>query len=283
MPLRPQPPPGGYDDALTRSRRRQHRRRVVTGIGSAGATFGLVAVALLWGQGAMITLKQDDQPAAPPANTTATPAVTSNPGQPTPTATGQAAPRDGSAPAEASSPAGHEPSVPAPDSATSPTEVGTTPISTALVRGGRDYRSTTPCADSSGRPASGWCIQFAGPFAGRAGTVTTFDLTLCRLPGFPTANASFPSSSEAAFSLKTTEREPRDIWSYASQHPGRPNRHSLTVQSGRCLTWELRWSNRDDSGRPVPAGTYTLAVDVTADNLITPNQVSTQVYDYRVR
>ena len=270
-PLFP-PSEEGFDDARRRATRRRHRRRTAYA-GAAGAAAVVVAIAVVGGGGGLSSLTE--QPAAPGHRTP------SSPSTPGPGSTNPALAAGPTSPLESPGAASARP----PGVVPSPTGVGPTPgapvISTPATRRTRGYDTTHPCADSSGRAATGWCVQFAGPFEGRPGTPTELDLALCRLPGLPTGQASFPSTREVTFTLFTTGSTPRPLWSSAHQHPGRPGRHVLSVPSGSCLDWTLTWWNRDDTGADLRLGGYSLDVAVNADNVSEPAAVVHQQYAYQ--
>jgi hypothetical protein len=273
------PPPGGYDDALRRSRRRRSRRYALVGAVATGA-LAVVGLALLAGGTEGLSSLRQDQPAGP-AKAGPIPGAQATPRTaPSAEARGSASARPSASAVRASlAPDGGEirPSA-APGVTAAPQQ-----ISTPLARTIHPYSNTSPCADNSGRQAAGWCVQYQGAFAGKSAQAVSLTLDLCRLPAFGDANASFPATAEAAFTLTTNEQNPRHVWTHAHQHPGSRRPHHVVVRSGQCLSWTTTWWNRDDSGTPVPPGDYTLAVDVEADNVPDPNAVSTEVYDYRVQ
>lgn len=277
------PPPGGYDDAIRRSRRRRSRRRARTGAVATGA-LAVAAAAILAGGTAGISSLRQEQPAGPGgiggvsgASPTPDSGSASSAPQTGRTSRGESSPAASAARGESGQRTQARSSA-APGPSAAPLQ-----ISTALARTEHPYTNTSPCADSSGRQAAGWCVQFLGPYGGESGKAVSLTLDLCRLPAFADADASFPSSAEAAFALTTSGQNPRRVWSYASQHPGSPDPHRVAVRSGQCLSWTTTWWNRDDRGAAVPPGDYILEVSVDADNVPDPNAVSTQAYNYRVR
>ena len=281
-----QPSADGYDDAVRRMVRRRHRRRTFTTVATASATLTLGAVLLAnGGVGGLVSLKQE-QPAGLGGSQVSSSATPTLGGTPTPAPGSTEVPTSQRfAGSLRPSPGGFGTS-PSPDPQTpgrrAPASVPSPPISTTLTRTEHAYRNTQPCADSSGRASAGWCVQFPGPYQGQAAHPTSFTLDLCRLPAFPDGAASFASTAEAQFALSTTGQSPRQVWSFAAQHAGRAARHQITVPSGQCLSWALTWWNRDDHGAALTAGDYTLAVEVAADNIPNPNQVSSQVYSYHI-
>jgi hypothetical protein len=287
------PPNGGFDDALRRTHRRRLRRRATLAATAGSAAVVLVAVLGITGNGPLDSLQQE-QPATQggPRDSDA-PSTTPNPSPTriptsaagfapavplTPASPPQIGTRSSSATSAGTTTAGNAPGVSSGPEATA----ASIEISSPLTRTEHPYSNNSPCADTSGRAATGWCVQFPGPYTGRSGQPTSLSLDLCRLPGVPGATASFPSTAEASFQLSTTSNPPTQLWLLAHQHPAHTARHEITVGSGQCLSWQVTWHNRDDQGHPIAPGDYTLAVSVDADNVADPNKISTQVYRYTV-
>lgn len=270
------PPAGGFDDALGRSQRRRRRRHAREATAGGAVLAGVVAVFVAVNPAGLTSLRQD-QPAAPIS-------PSPNPTQRPSVSTGSPSLSGGPA---TSTPTGARPGRPGP--LTSSASGGATPrapgellISTSLRRTTTSYDALQPCADSTGRSATGWCVQPGSSFTGRTAAANTHEVSLCRLPGALTAPASFPSTLEAAFALHTGGASDTRLWASESQHPGRSERHDVSVSAGQCLTWALTWYGRNDTGRPTPAGRYELVMSVLADNIAQPNTVLKQRYDYTV-
>lgn len=272
----------GFHDALTRSQRRRTRRHALAASAS-GTALAVVAVAVLAGQpGSPDSLRQQ-RPIGPAEGASASPATTAPP------APVQVSPRS-RAPEQ---PAASALALPPP--LTRPDDPGATgsgdqlpeqsrespPISTPARLTTTSYRPGSPCADTSGRAATGWCLQPDAPRSGISGRPVELRVSLCRLPGFGSAAASFPTTAEAGYALDAPSGGPR-VWEHAAQHAPRPGRHERRVAAGDCLTWATTWTNRSDDGQPVPAGSYELELSVLADNTSGANTVVTQTYAYRV-
>jgi hypothetical protein len=273
----------GFRDALHRSRRRRHRRRVAAASASGGVLTLVAGLALVASPVSPDSLRQPEPfgPAVQPTadrdgGQSASPVASSRPGN-------RVSPVPG---ARAASPALAQPPTSGALSTSPPSQqVGppqpAPPISGTAVLTSTTYRSTTPCADTSGRATAGWCLQPGEAFEGVSGEPADLAVSLCRLPGFPAARATFPSSAEAGFALHR-EQGGGGVWEHARQHPGRPERHSRAVEPGTCLTWTATWWNRDDAGRDVPPGGYELRLSVLAED-VGGQDVLTQTYRYDVR
>jgi hypothetical protein len=271
------PPPDGFGKALANVRRRRHRRRIAASLSGAALVAGAVVVATS-GASDLASLRQVNPAGSgspksastaptvwtPPAQTSTRPIggkLSTVPGQPPQPTTQPGA--QNVVPTSAS----HQP----------------IPISTSPVLRITDYNPQEPCADISGREASGWCRQPVGVFEGRPGKPSTLGVSLCRLPGLARGEARFPSSAEVELEIYASGDVHR-LWALSSQHPGHPARHSQLADGGKCLTWAASWWNRDDRGRNLAPGQYSLQITIGADNIASPNdQVLMQNYNYTVR
>lgn len=269
-----QPPPEGFIDALRRARARRHRRHVWEGAVGASAVAALAVFALASNPGGLISLRQEQTAGQGlrGSTTTSSPALTSPTPIRTPTRTPAAGSTNGTAPVTNTAPAVQS----------GPSAPGSLVISTPPARTTTTYSNLTPCADTSGRQATGWCVQPGNSFTGRAGQANTLSVSLCRLPGALDGQASFPNTMESTFSMHPAGAGDQTLWDLAAQHPGQPNRHSVAVPAGQCLTWTLTWYGKDNTGRNLPADRYTLEVGINADNIGTPNQVVVENYDYTI-
>lgn len=274
----------GFVDALRRRSRRRRRRHVIVAVTSAVAVVAGASAAV-----STLTFGTDSlrTPAGPGLGRTPAPAPSADhpgavgAGSPEITRNGVAGPASLSA-----SPApGHSIDVVVPGRSTStPGAAGgaaDAPISSPMLLSRTDYDNTRPCSDTSGRAATGWCVQVLGPFSARSGRSTSLDISLCRLPGVG-ASASFSGTLEADFSLETPAPDRSQVWHYARQHPDRSRPHSYAVDAGTCLNWSTTWHVRGDAGAPVPRGNYTLVAMVRADNVSSPNQVVEEDYAFTV-
>jgi hypothetical protein len=276
-----QPPPDGFDNALRRSRARRHRRHLLEATVGGTTLAVAAAIVLTIHAGGLATLQQE-QPAGPgtahptaPSTTTPTLTPAPNAGETTLASGPTSGPATG--PTASTIALGSTPASPTP-----PARSGGTFISSPLSRRTTAYSNLTPCSDTSGRQATGWCVQPGDSFTGRTGHPNTLAVSLCRLPGVGDGQANFPTSLEATFAIHTPAPADRTVWNLDAQHPGHPSPHTITVTAGQCLTWTATWEGRDNTGRDLPAGHYTLVLSINTDNVGNPNQVITQNYDYTI-
>lgn len=268
----------GFGDVLTR-RLRRRRRRATIAAASAGAAV-VVTIALLGtldlGTDSLRVVPTDPAAtggAGPTASASARPGATSTPGARATTSPG---------PLTVVAPSSHSSAAP---TASRPSAASTSvaeTISTTMRRTTIAYDNTQPCADTSGRAATGWCVQVAGPFTAQRGHPTSLTVALCRLPGTG-ARAHFAGTLEADFALETTGQNSSTLWHYDAQHPDRPDNHTYRVDAGNCLQWQTTWAVRADDGNAIAAGNYQLDVTVEADNVAAPGEtVDREVYSYTV-
>ena len=266
----------GFSDVLTRRLRRRRRRRAGLAAASAGAAV-VITVAVL----STLDVGTDSLGVVPvqPA-TTGAPGVTPSvqPGRPAPPpqANGTAAPGTvvtAGASTDAPSTSPHTSAGPQRPAAL---------ISTTMQRTMTAYDNTSPCADTSGRVATGWCMQVKGPFTADHAHPTSLVVALCRLPGTG-AGAHFPGTLEADFALATPMQNTRFLWHYDAQHPDRADDHTIRVDAGSCLQWQTTWAVRADDRSDIAPGDYRLEVTVNADNVSAPGDAFLrQDYDYKV-
>jgi hypothetical protein len=151
----------------------------------------------------------------------------------------------------------------------------------AMTRTSTAYAVGSVCQDhASSRTANGWCLRYAGALAGNPGQPVTLAVELCRLPGFAAGTASFPTAQEAEFGVA---RGTAPVWRWSAGRSFAHVRHGLTLDAGRCLRWTTTWEVRDDAGRPLASGHYTLTPDVLADNLSAGSDYLRETYDFTVR
>ena len=266
----------GFSDVLARRLRRRRRRRAGLAAASAGAAV-VVTIAVL----SALDIGTDSLrvvPAPPAATGTPTATPSAQPGRlAPPPGTGNAA-----APATAGTTSAAAAIPPPSTTSSSGSRQAAELISTAMQRTTTTYDNTKPCADTSGRAATGWCVQVLGPFSAQRGHSASLTVALCRLPGTG-ARAHFAGTLEADFALATTGQNSRFLWHYDAQHPDQTNDHTYRVDAGTCLQWSTTWAVRTDDGTPVPTGDYQLEVTVTADNVAAPgDSFVRQDYDYKV-
>ena len=275
-----QPTPDGFDDALQRSGARRRRRHLLEAA-AGGTTLAVIAAVVLTTHPGGLASVRERQPAGPgstdpAASSSARPTQTSS-GPPEaallPTGPALQPITGGSASVLPTTAAAGSPS---------PAVTGASFISSAPSRRTTRYSNLTPCADVSGRPATGWCVQPGSSFTGRAGHLNTLAASLCRLPGVADGQASFPTSLELSFAIRTPAPADRAAWDLGAQHPGHRSPHTIAVSAGQCLTWSANWLGRDNAGRNLPAGHYTLVVTVNTDDVGAPNSVITEDYDYTI-
>ena len=276
-----QPPPDGFGDALKRSRTRRRRRHLLEAATGSTTLAVIAAIVVSVHPGGLASLRRDQ---------TAGHGLTTNPVPSVPAISPVATPTpDPSTPLSPNHPTGTgspygaaaTPTSP-PEQPSSPSTPGEVLISTAPVRRTTSYNNLSPCADPSGRQATGWCVQPGSSFTGRAGQPNELSASLCRLPGVLDGQASFPTSLESSFSIQTPSPPDKTLWDLQQQHPGHPSQHSVAVTAGQCLTWSVTWLGRNNSANDLPAGKYTLVVSINADNIGAPNQVITENYDYTI-
>jgi hypothetical protein len=256
------PPAGSADRAVRRgaARRRRTAFSTVATLGLAGMATG-AALRLPSGPGG--TVGAADAPRVVPATST------SASGSPTPTVAPQ--PTLGVHPT-ASGTIGVPPvtlpsATPVPDPQPKPSTTTAAPAPGGELTT-EDTTYGYECHDrASSRTANGWCVNYVGALAGRSGQDVTLSIELCRLPGFRTAAASFPTSQEADFTVSTTGPSARRVWRWSDGRAFADARHEVPIGAGTCVRWSTRWGVRDGSGRPLPAGRYDLLPDVLADNL----------------
>ena len=285
-----QPTDQGFTDAVARSRRRRTRRHAVTA-SESGTVLAVAAFAVLAGQSATPESLQQQQPLGPagaptsePLPATAPPDLTESnqAAGPQPRRSPENAPPPSPAPGrqDAAEPEG-DATQPRADAAPAPRTKAGEPISTPARLTTTAYEPNSPCADTTGRAASGWCMQTDPPRSGITGRPVDLALSLCRLPGFGSAAASFPTTAEAGYALEERSGG-ATLWDHARQHPPRTGRHDRQVEPGRCLTWTVTWTNRNNEGQPIAPGRYELRLSVLADNTGGPNTAVTQTYAYQV-
>jgi hypothetical protein len=275
------PPPGGFDDAMRRLHRRRRRRAVTIATAAGGTAVVAAAVVLLSGAAGIDSLR-----VVQPTNDGSHSGTHQTP-HPTaaPRTTGVPAPSGGATPTAGTS----GPSTPAAVlSVGTATAAAATPpaaaISAGPVRTQTRYSATTPCADTSGREATGWCVQVAGPFHGVSGQPTDLVVSLCRVAA-TRGSAHFATGGEIGLVVSdqpTSQGGGRTRWNLDAQHPPHGPAHQLDVASQHCLTWTTRWWIRDDAGNNLPPAHYDLAVAIRADNVAAPNSVLVENYDFMV-
>jgi hypothetical protein len=284
------PTDDGLTDAISRFRRRRTRRHAAAASAS-GTALAVAAFAVLAGQGPSpdsLRQQQPFGPAGPAADRPASgaPAASAAPGSgtrqsPTDAAVNmEAGPVPG--PGGQQRPASGRGGAPMRSADTvAPRPQPAVMVSTPVERTTTAYEPNRPCADTSGRAAGGWCMQVDVPRSGVTGQPVDLAVSLCRLPGFGAARASFPTTAEAGFVLGAGQGG-GTVWDHALQHPGRSARHERQVQGGDCLSWTTTWFNRDSAGDAIAPGAYELRLSVLTDNITEPNTAVTQNYYYTV-
>ena len=248
------PPPDGLRAAFAAARRRRLRAAGTT-TGAAGA--GLLLAVVLLAPSATQTLVQEPAPERPAGGSAASPrpdatvavaprprgpalaedgsigvpgAEAAPPRRPTPRAPGEPRPRDGYAPAPLER---QENVVTVPD---------------CSVSGDRE----TPvglCTGTAANPVEQGAVQLYAEVCSTRTASTTLHL---------------PGRNDVDLSVT---RDGEELWRWSEWHPDGGPPHVLTLETGTCITWTLRWTVVDRTGRPLPAGDYTLRTTFLAEEL----------------
>ena len=255
------PPPDGLASAFRDATRRRTRTAAATG----GA--GLLACCLLLAAvtaGGTQTLSQ--QP-VPPAQQVQPPALPGQLGETEPSAAPdeaeralpvlvRAAPRRG---ASASSPQpapeadvqrGRS-SPAAPRGAAGRTPEPRSPRHPVVRRNGSFTASSPDCAARS-RPV---CSR---AYAGVQGSRTYLDLYLCNATT-EAVTLRFAHLDEVDFEVRQGSRR---HWRWSHGYPHEASAHTVAVGVAMCLVWNTTWPLVDQSGAPLPAGTYQLLATI---------------------
>ena len=118
------------------------------------------------------------------------------------------------------------------------------------------YDASRACNGTGPTPALGWCSYYTGANSGRAGQSVLIATDVCRLPGQSAAQLISDNGQQAEFSVGM-KAEP-DVWTWSHGRKFTSSGTSITVPPGECVEWFVTWQVVDDSGRPLPAGTYDL-------------------------
>lgn len=279
----------GFDDVLHRVAGRRRRRHVIVGAATAVVVAAIAVPVVAATSSGTDTLVVPPAGPVPSGSTTPTPSVA-------PT-TGGATAGPSAAPSAGGDTGGDvvgqpalETPPPAPASATAqprstpPTTVVSGPlVSTSMTRSRSPYNTGSVCTDSSGRSATGWCMDVidANNLHGRSGEPVRLAIELCRLPGVA-GQAHFAGTLEADLRLVQDDRDRTERWHYANQHPDRAFSHRYRVDGGTCLVWRTTWSVTADDGGSLEPGSYTLLASVNADNVATPNEAVVSSYRFTV-
>lgn len=125
----------------------------------------------------------------------------------------------------------------------------------------------TSCVYQPSSAPSGWCLDYTGPASAAAGHPVDLSLEICRIAGTGSGTLRFGTAQEADVWVGDTDRE----WDWAHGRSFAKTPHSVGVPAGQCLRWTTRWTTRDDNGRPLPRGSYTLTVSVDSPDVDLPN------------
>lgn len=234
------PRPGGFEDAVRRSRRRRWAR---SGASSALAlvTAGSLAAALSGSGGG--TNRLDPVPPArrtrttavsvpPTASPAARRAVTAKPAVPGPRpvrtsiAAPVAPPRPSSAPPRLRAYAARQ------------------PITRDAPAGPADPGACLGAVD--------WCegtayLSDAEPY--------TLSLEVCRPAGTSDGTLDFPGREADVW---VTDASKSTVWDWAKHPAATPAKDTVTVPAGQCVTWTTSWDGGDDYGTPLPANRGTV-------------------------
>jgi hypothetical protein len=276
FPKRPgsAPPPHGLQEAVAAGRRRL-RRSALWSAGTVLSVVGIVAGATL------VDGTGNDAQILVPASPVPGPEVS---GTPSSKAAQSVSPTAGSTPARQRPGAGASADPAEPATGTDP-EPGTGAAGDpAQVEGGgapaavpgtsdrrtphREEPSTittygrclnTGLAD--GADADDLCVQdYSASRQVRAGAETQLQVDLCAsVRRSRAATLEFSTGREHDVTLL---RQGSPLWTWSRAHTFPAGGHTRRLRAGNCLTWVTTWNTRDDAGRLVPPGTYTVVSSV---------------------
>jgi hypothetical protein len=149
------------------------------------------------------------------------------------------------------------------------------PPSVVTATGFRRSTVTDPaassCAYQPSSAPSGWCLDYSGPSASRAGMPVFLSVDICRIRGLGTGTLHFGNAQEADVRVYGSE-EKHWQWSHGRQFAATP--HTVRVTAGTCLRWTTRWTTRDDNGQLLPRGSYSISVSVQSPDVDLPNSTT---------
>jgi hypothetical protein len=105
-------------------------------------------------------------------------------------------------------------------------------------------------------PGTQMCAQSDSPPSVRSGEAINVVLLLCNSLSSPRpVTVSFDQGREHEIAVRSADG---DIWTWSRPYVFPQGPHSRVVQSGYCFRWANVWDTRDDAGRLVPPGNYTV-------------------------
>ena len=264
------PPPGGLEAAMTTARRRRLR---TAGTTSGLSAMSLLVVALLIGQTGRTTLVQGPHKEVPAVTTDQRPVAKDRHTQvsvsveATTTVSGgtvQAgttiSPTDPShtapvAPAVAGPTTGHEGNTAA---------RGTAYAAGPITRADTSY-SVIPCGIGSNDTTATVCTTSTENDNGPTTAPHQLYADVCSTDPNPYF-LHYAGTSEVDFSV--LDPKGREVWRWSRWHPLGPTAHTLTLQTGKCISWTFDWTGVDANGVSLPKGDgYRLKVRFHADEL----------------
>ena len=140
-------------------------------------------------------------------------------------------------------------------------DTGNEPASTDTLFG---TCAATFNSGSVGQQREPWCVDGASHEPTPEGR--RLEAVVCREPSAGDATLNFDLRQEADF--KVVDSAGREVWRWTRTRRPVAHPHERTVKAGACVSWVVLWDDRDQSGNPVPAGTYRLHVSILAEELL---------------
>ena len=269
-------PPDGLE-AVVRVGRRRLRRSALWSAGAVLSVVGVVAGATLVGPGgndALVLVPASPLPGVESSRSPAPAPVGGASPTPGPTATkgsreGTAPPfaeggRDGE-PVRATAPPGEVPRV---DDRRTPYRESP---STITVYGGCLYNGV-----SDGSSPQDLCVQdYGGSQSVRSGAAIEVQIDVCTsLRRQGEASLEFVGGQEHDV---TVRGEDGALWTWSRRHTFPEGEHSRRIPPGECMTWGTAWDTRDDAGRLVDPGTYTVVQSVEVNGTVRTIEMEVEV------
>lgn len=157
---------------------------------------------------------------------------------------------------------------------TSPSPQSESAQTAAGTAGGmnQSQKAAQPLAQNSDSAAMSLSPSLnATVIATRHGTGEDFTLKVCN-PGGSSTSRDFSSTERFDFGVS---RGSSVVWRWSSGRTFQPTNGTEHWTSEQCLTWPITWNGRDNSGKPLPAGTYSVVGFLTST---TPLQSSPQTF-----
>jgi len=248
------PPPDGLRAALATARRRRLR---VAGTTTGATAAGMLLAVVLLAPSATQTLVQEPAPERPATGTdvdrrpTTSPAPVPGQGGGPATADGRVGvPGGASAPPPSSAPRARRSTPPAVRYAAPALDRQENVVTVPDCRVSGDRAQPVDlCTGTAANPMEDGVIQLYAEVCS-----TRTERTTLHLPGRNDVDLSVRRAGE-------------EVWRWSEWHPDGGSPHVLQLETGACVTWELRWTVVDRTGRPLPAGDYTLRTTFLAEEL----------------